>query len=195
MSARGSLVTNPNKKSSKMISESKRYIPLLWFSFLSVDDCEEQEDGIFELDRSEAIERAEECLPFLTDVFSDICVFKDSATSFIERMKRLRCKTIGIHLSELLEEQEEPPSPDLRTAVETIESRNASYKLSLPGRTLDNPFTGEKVKIKARKITSTRELLLEVAWLMPGKSLVMPSDINELKDEDFRDFVTGHVWE
>lgn len=195
MSARGSLVTNPNKKSSKMISESKRYIPLLWFGFLSVDDCGEQEDGLFEIDRKEAIERAEGCLPFLTDVFSDIRVFNDSATSFLERLKRIRCKTIGVDVAELIEEQEEPPSPDLRTAVETIESRNASFKLSLPGRTVDNPFTGEKAKIKARKIASTREMLLEVAWLTPGKSLVMPRDIKELKDEDFREFVTGYVWE
>jgi hypothetical protein len=43
MSARGSLVTNPNKKSSKLVSESKRYIPLLWFGFLSSADCDERD--------------------------------------------------------------------------------------------------------------------------------------------------------
>ncbi len=195
MSARGFLVINPNKKSSKIISESKRYIPLLWFSFLSVDDCDRHEVSHFELDRNAAIKRAEACLPFLTEVFSDIRVFDDSATTYLARLKRLRCETIGVDVAELTEEREDAASLNLRTAVEAIESRNASFKLLLPSRKVDNPFGGKKISVKAREIASTRELLLEVAWLTPGRSLVMPRDLEELKDEDYREFVTGYVWE
>ena len=135
----------------------------------------------------EAVERTESSLPFLTEVFSDIRVFEDSASAFLDRLKRLRCKTIGIDIAELLEYQD-PSNLNLKVAIETIESRNSSFSLSLPGRTVDNPFTGEKTKIKARKISSTKEMLLEVCWLTPR-------EIKGSKDEDLRDIVTGYVWD
>ena len=187
MSARGSLVTSPTKRSSRLISESSRYIPLFWLGFLSSEDCDGKEVCQFELDRKVAIERAKASLPFLADVFSDIPIFEDAATSLLERLKGFRCKTIGVDIAELTD-LDRSPEPDLRMAIETIESRNASFKLHIPARMKDNPFKGGKVKAPARDYSSTVEMLLEICWFSPR-------EIKEAKKEALREIVVGYVWE
>jgi hypothetical protein len=165
MSARGELVSNPNQKSAKRLSESKSFIPLLWLSFLSAYDFDSEggENGLFILKRKDSIDRAKSHLDFLVDIFDDFNTFENDATSFLARLSRLKSNTIGINVADLAFSA--PPNPSLSTAVNAIEARNRSFSLSIPARTEINPFSGDPVELQAKTIASTREMLLGVCSL------------------------------
>ncbi|TWU42924.1 hypothetical protein Poly51_59470 [Rubripirellula tenax] len=183
MSARGSLVSNPSKR-PKLISESKRYIPLLWLGMLSLEDIDNDDCGAFEIDRVTAIERAERNLPFLTAVFPNL-PFEDSARSLLDRLRKLRSDNIGIDITELVEP--DPPNPGLQDALVAIAAQNHKYSLSIPARNVENPATGDMIKVKAQKIASTQDMLLRVCWLTPH-------ELDEFDDEELRDIVSGYIW-
>ena len=181
MSSRGWLVTNPDKKSSKLLSESRQHVPLLWFGFLQVEDCDQNPDSVFCLDRRAAIVRAEESIDFLQETIPDIPNFAEVSREFLDRLRKLRCKTIGIGLSDLAS-TEEMPEPNLRTAVSAVSSRNAAFALTRQARTVNG------VRLEALDLKTTRDLLLKTAWLSPNH-------IAFVDDEGRASYVVGYVWE
>src|SRR4051812_2077242 len=103
MSARGWLVTSPGTRRSKLVSESKRYIPLFWLSFLSSEDITNAEHvGQFKLDRKRAIEHGLDALPFLSALFPQVPTFGEIANHLVEKLHASRSPTIGIEVIELL---------------------------------------------------------------------------------------------
>ncbi|PQO41698.1 hypothetical protein [Blastopirellula marina] len=188
MSARGALTTSPKSKGSKLVSESSNYIPLFWLALVPTESWNPDFSGWFELPRKETIERGQKYLPFLTDVFSEIKLFQKSAETLLERLSRLRCKTIGINLAELA--IPEPPLPDLGIALTAIEAEDKNFQFSIPARKEVNPFfPGENktLDIPAREISSTRELLLEVSSLTNR-------ELENAKQNRLVELVIGHVW-
>jgi hypothetical protein len=172
MSARGSFITSPGSRSSKLMAESKRQIPVFWLSFLSTDDVDDAEDpGQFEIDRKQAIERASNSLPFFLKVFQDVRLFEETARGFLKLLESQRAKTVGIEVIELLEELNDwegtAGMPKFRDAVEAIESQYADYSLIVPARTVKNPFTNEDMRLEERRFSSTREMLLHICSLHP----------------------------
>jgi hypothetical protein len=184
MSARGALVSSPDKD-SQMISESKRYIPLLWLGFLTENECGEESQGRFELNREEAIARARKNLPFLSELFADMSVFRDASNEFLERLGGLTCESIGIEITELVSWK--PPYPNLQTAVASIEAEDKSYTLSLPPRTAVNPATGDEVEIPGSDIASTKEMVL-------GVCLLSARHLERADDQELAEFITGYIW-
>ncbi len=190
MSARGSFVTNPGSRSSKLMAESKNRIPLYWLSFLSTEDIDHAEHpGQFKIDRKQAIERASNNLPFFLKLFQEVGLFEEAARSFLELLGSQRAKTVGIEVTELLEELQDEEGtqgmPKFRNAVEAIESQNADYSLTVPGRTIKNPFTQEDMQLKERRFSSTREMLLYICSLRP-------EDLKSKKREEVQDTIIGY---
>ena len=193
MSARGSFVTSPGSRSSKLMAESKSRIPLYWLSFLSTEDIDHAEHpGQFKIDRKQAIERASNNLPFFLKLFQEVGLFEEAARSFLELLGSQRAKTVGIEVTELLEELQDEEGtegmPKFRNAVEAIESQDADYSLTVPGRTIKNPFTQEDMRLKERRFSSTREMLLYICSLRP-------EDLKSKKREEVQDTIIGHIWE
>src|SRR4051794_33278285 len=92
MSARGSLVTSPRSR-PKLISESKRYIPLFWLFFLSPGDIENaQHQGQFELDRKRAVERSSLTIPFFSALFPQVASFEETAESLLGKVRAKRSR-------------------------------------------------------------------------------------------------------
>ncbi|WP_442509927.1 hypothetical protein SH528x_001531 [Novipirellula sp. SH528] len=183
MSARGSLVSSPNQR-PEVISESKRYIPLLWLGMLSLRDIASDDDGVFEVNRLNAILRTEHSLPFFRELFSDLPV-ASAAGSLLDRLRKLRCDTIGINIGELIES--EPPNPGLSDALDAIATRNKSYSLSVPARTVENPANGKLINVKPLEITSTKDMLLRVCWLTSRQ-------LEDFEEDELEEIVSGHLW-
>ena len=181
MSSRGWLTTNPGKKAEKLLSESSSCIPLLWLGFLTVEDFEGQSDAVFELDRKSAIQQAEHNIDFLAAAFPDIPKLIEISRAFLSRLRRLRCKTIGMDLTELAD-LSDPVEPALRTVVDTIASQNESFTLIRPAKTING------IRRKALNIECSRDLLLEIAWLTP-------SHISMAAEQDLPYYVVGSLWE
>lgn len=189
MSARGSLATSPKSKGSKLVSESSNYIPLFWLAMIPAESWNPDLPALYELPRKETIERGQKYLPFLTDVFSEIKGFQKSAETLLDRLSRLRCKTIGIDIAELA--IPEPPQPDLGIVLTAIEAEDKTFQLSIPTRKEANPFhPGENkmLEIPAREINSTRELLVDVSSLTNR-------EIENAKKNQLIELVVGHVWD
>jgi hypothetical protein len=187
MSARGWLVTSPGAR-SRVVAESKRYIPLLWLSFLSPADIEDAEHyGQFLLDRKRAIERSSSSLPFLGSLFPHVASFSETANSFLEKLRAKRSKTIGIEVVELVGPDGDDPSPDLVTAVGAIATRNANYSLTIPARTIVNPFNGEELEINERRIETTQDMLFQVC-------MIPPADLASESRELVRSTILGYVY-
>ncbi len=163
MSARGSIITSPSSNKGKAISESKRYIPLFWMALITPEDWDQADDGLIELDRKVTVERGRQRLPFMARVFDEIPVFDSAANALIDRMAAVRCKTIGFDIDELTPQETE--QPDFRIALEAIQQENKHFSLSIPATKEVNPFTKEVMKKPAKKIASTKELLLSMSWL------------------------------
>jgi hypothetical protein len=191
MSARGFLITSPRSR-PKILSESKRYIPLFWLSFLSSDDLEKAEHrGRYELDRKRAIERSSNSLAFFSMIFPQVASFGGIANSLLGKVKATRSRTIGIDIAELVADESDPfhrPLPTLETAIETIENRKTDYSRIVPARTIPNPFTGEDARIEERRFRSTQELLLSVCWLDAD-------DLTARSKEVVRNTIIGYVWD
>ncbi|WP_372719504.1 hypothetical protein [Novipirellula sp.] len=183
MSARGSLVGSPNKR-PELISESKRYIPLLWLGMLSQRDLEKSQDGTFEVNRLNAILRTEHSLPFLRELFAELPI-ESAAGSLLDRLRKNRCDTIGIDIGDLIES--EPPNPGLRDALDAIATRNESYSLSVPARTVENPANGDLINVKPLQITSTKAMLLRVCWLSSRQ-------LEDFGEAELEEIVRGHLW-
>ncbi|GAA5506944.1 hypothetical protein [Novipirellula caenicola] len=184
MSARGSLVSSPNQ-CPELVSESKRYIPLLWLGMLSQRDIERNDDGAFEINRLNAIVRTEHSLPFLRQVFAELPI-EHAADSLLDRLRKLRCDTIGINITDLIES--EPPNPGLRDALDAISTRNEHYSLSIPARTVEHPINGDRIHVKPLEITSTKDMLLRVCWLTSRQ-------LEDFETEDLEEIVHGHLWQ
>ncbi len=177
------------------MAESKNRIPLFWLSFLSTDDIDRaKHPGQFEIDRKQAIERASSHLPFFLKLFPEVGLFEEAARSFLDLLRSQRAKTVGIEVVELLEELQDGEGiegmPKLRDAVEAIGSQDADYSLTVPARTIKNPFTEEDMPLKERRFSSTREMLLYICSLRP-------EDLKSKKREEVRDTIVGHnlEWE
>ncbi len=190
MSARGSFVTSPGSRSSKLMAESKYRIPLFWLSFLATEDFDRaKHPGQFEIDRKQAIERASNNLPFFLQLFQEVDLFEEAARSFLDLLRSQRAKTVGIEVVELLEELQDGEGiegmPKLRNAVQAIESQDANYSLTVPARTVKNPFTQEDMRLKEQSFSSTREMLLYICSLRP-------EDLKSKKREEVHDTIVGH---
>ena len=193
MSARGSFVTNPGSRSSKLLAEATNRIPLFWLSFLSTEDIDRAEHpGQFKIDRKQAIERASNSLPFFLELFPEIDSFEGTASNLLKVVSSKRTKTIGIEVIELLEELQDGEGnegmPKLRTAVDAIERRDADYSLTIPARTIKNPFTREDMHLKERRFGATREMLLYICS-------VRTEDVQSRKKEEVKDAIVGRIWE
>lgn len=198
MSARGSFVTSPGSRSSKLMAESTRRIPLFWLSFLSTEDVDHAEQpGQFEIDRKQAIERASSNLPFFLKIFQDVGLFEEAARSFLKLLRSQRAKTLGIEVTELLEELADEAyadgaytggMPKFRDAVEAIERQDADYSLIVPARTIKNAFTKDDLRLEERRFSSTREMLLYICTLHPD-------DLKSKKKEEVQDTFIGYHWE
>jgi hypothetical protein len=194
MSARGSFVTSPGSRSSKLMAESKRQIPLFWLAFLSTDDIDRAEDpGQFLIDRKQAIERASNSLPFFLKLFPEVRLFEEAASSFLDLLRSQRAKTFGIEVTELLEELADEEyadgaytagMPKFRDAVEAIESQHADYSLTVPARTVKNPFTKEDQRLEERRFSSTREMLLYICR-------IHPEELKSKKKEEVQTTIIG----
>lgn len=77
--------------------------------------------------------------------------------------------------------------PNLKTAIDAIESRSTDYTLTVPARPGVNPFTGEVQMSQERKFDSVADMLLLVC-MIPAEDLTSRS--NEL----VRETILGHVW-
>jgi hypothetical protein len=64
--------------------------------------------------------------------------------------------------------------PKLRNAVEAIESQDADYSLTVPARTVKNPFTRENMPLKEQRFASTREMLLYICSLTGNAARTTP---------------------
>lgn len=187
MSARGAIVTNPGKKNSKMVSESKRYIPLFWFGLIPEEKWSPDTPAQYSCLRAEVVERGRSCVGFLAEVFSDIDNFAQSAEQLLDKLTRLKCETIGIDVAELTEP--EPLNPDLGAALKMVAEQDKNFHLSIPARTVPNPFLlGETVDFPAKEIASTRELLQTLSWLTPR-------EIETANAELLHELVIGYVWD
>ncbi len=192
MSARGSFVTNPGSRSSKLLAEATNRIPLFWLSFLSTEDIDRAEHaGQFRIDRVRSIERASNSLPFFLELFPEVDLFEGTAGNLLKLVRSKKTKTIGIEVIELLEELQDSESnegmPKLRTAVEAIARRDADYSLTIPARTIKNPFTHEDMHLKERRFGS-REMLLYICSLRT-------EDLQSRKKEEVQDAIVGRIWE
>ncbi|EMI17055.1 hypothetical protein RMSM_06014 [Rhodopirellula maiorica SM1] len=167
----------------ELVSESKRYIPLLWLGMLSRRDIERNGDGTFEVSRLNAILRTEHSLPFLCKLFANLPI-KNAADSLLDRLRKLRCDTIGIDIGDLIES--EPPNPGLCDALDAISSRNENYSLSIPARTVAHPVNGDVIHVKPLEITSTKDMLLRVCWLSSGR-------LEDFEEEELEEIVRGHL--
>lgn len=189
MSARGSLVTYPGSRRSKLVSESKRYIPLFWLSFLSPEDIANAEiAGQYELDRERAIERGLDALPFLSALFPQVPTFGEVANHLVAKLRASRSPTIGIEVVELLCEDDYGGAlPTIEAAVEAIRSRDPGYSLALPARTVPNPFLPGETRQVGGLTLSIRDLLMEVCWIQDG-------DLTSKDKEWVRCLVIGYVY-
>jgi hypothetical protein len=189
MSARGWLVKSPGSRRSKLVSESKRYIPLFWLSFLSSEDIANAEYvGQYKIDRKRAVERGLDALPFLSALFPQVPGFGEFASHLVAKLRDSRCPTIGIEVVELLCEDDHGGAvPTIGAAVEAIESRDPGYSLALPSRTVPNPFLpDEAVKVGGRTL-SIRDLLMEVCW-------IQHEDLASKDEEWVQCLVIGYVY-
>ncbi len=114
------------------------------------------------------------------------------ARSFLELLRSQRAKAVGIEVIELLEELQDGEGhegmPKLRNAVEAIERQDADYSLTVPPRTVKNPFTREDTQLKEQRFSSTREMLLYICSLRP-------EDLNSKKREEVQHAIVGYIWE
>ena len=189
MSARGWLVTSPGSRRSKLVSESKRYIPLFWLSFLSSQDITNAKQvGQFKLDRKRAIEHGLDALPFLSALFPQVPTFGEIANHLVEKLRASRSPTIGIEVIELLCDDDHGGAlPTIVVAVEAIESRDPGYSLATPARTVPNPFLPDKSLRVGGRTLSIQELLMEVC-------LIEDEDLNSKDEETVRCMVIGYVY-
>jgi hypothetical protein len=189
MSARGSLVTYPGSRRSRLVSESKNYIPLFWLSFLGPEDLANAAiAGQYGLDRKRAIERGLDALPFLSAVFPHVPTFGEAANDLVAKLRASRSPTIGIEVVELLDEDDYGGArPTIGAAVEAIQSRDPGYSLALPARTVPNPFLPGKTQQFGGLTLSIRALLMEVCWIQDG-------DLAPKDKESVRCRVIGYVY-
>jgi hypothetical protein len=191
MSNRGFLVTGPRSR-PQILAESKSYIPPFWLSFLSPGDIEAAPNvGQFELGRKRAIEQSEKSLPFLSTLFPQVADFPEITSSFLEKIRARRNKTIGMDVQELLWPVDlvegYGPLPNLKTAVEAIESRDANWSLTVPAQPFFNPFTREKM-LPERTFHSMQEMLLEVCS-------ILADDLTSRSRGRVRELIVGYVWD
>ena len=172
-------------KKPKLISESKRFIPLTWLSFLAKSDLEESEseDGIF-VDREEALARSASNLPFLFSVFKEFPTFEVDSMELIGRIEKVKCGTIAIDIAELI--SVETGFPGIGDVMEAIANRNEKFRFKLPSRKAVNPATGEKVVRKGIEYKSTRDLIYRVCWF----ELHEPLDTDS---QSLKEYFNGHI--
>jgi hypothetical protein len=187
MSNRGFLVTNPGSPGWKFLAESKSYIPLFWPAFLSRADVEAVGGtGGFALDRRRAIERGTDRLAFLSSLFPQVPAFPAAVGALLHKLGSLGCETIGMELSQLLDDGFDPAMPGLAAAVGAIEDRNPDYSVTVLERTVMSPFhPGTTVRLQEQHIRTTQELLLQVCRV----------NADFLTSENVRDAIIGYVWE
>jgi hypothetical protein len=187
MSNRGSLVASPNPR-PKLIAETASYIPLFWLSFLTANDLHSAENpGQYELDRKEAINRSATRVPLFAQAFPDVPKVDEIAASLVDVIKVHKSKTIGIELVELISEDDHVVPP-LEIAVKAVDAGKADFALTIPGRTIRNPFSGEDFNAPERTYRSLADVLLAVC-------MVDRRDLKSKKRELVRECFVGHVWD
>lgn len=177
MSARGSL------NCGKFFAESARYVPAVWLALLDSEACPEGSRGPFTVERKPAIARAKNTIPFLASVFTELPEFETTGNAFLDRLAKLRAKTIDIEIVELM------PNANylFADALNLIESQSHDYKRKVKASIEVDPETKMKFRIDKANYKSTRDLLLDICWLTPREL--------EMADDDERmEIVAGHVW-
>ncbi len=159
-------------------------------SFLSSEDIANAEHfGQFELDRKRALERSVDALPFFSSLFPRVSTFGEIANRLVAKLRASRSATIGIEVYELLNEDDHDGAlPTLGAAVEAIASRDPGYSLTLPARTIPNPFLPDKVVQIGGRTLSIQALLLDVC-------LIKDDDLISGSEESVRCKIIGLVWD
>lgn len=186
MSNRGSIVTNPASR-PEMIAETASYIPLFWLSFLTADDLHNAEyPGQYVLDRKKALNRSAERVPLFARAFPEVPNMAEIAASLLDIVKARTSRTIGMELVELMSQEEDVVSP-LEVAVKAIDAGKTDLALTIPGRTIQNPFSGDNLDVPAKTYSSLMDVLLAVC-------MVDRRNLNSKKKEHVRECFVGHVW-
>ena len=185
MSNRGIIVADPHSR-PKLIAETASFIPLLWPSLLSLDDISSAVSvGVFELDRVESTNRCAERVSLYANVFADFPNVPQFAESFISKLRSKKCKTIGLDISDLVP-HEDGLIPPLHYAIEAIESGDAGYAVTIPAKTVDNPFSAETMDIPEQHYSSAKELLHTICS-------VGDHALNTSKNEELQGWFTGDI--
>ncbi|MBN1908420.1 MAG: hypothetical protein JW818_01660 [Pirellulales bacterium] len=161
---------------------------MFWLSFLTADDLTAAEyPGQYELDRKEAIDRGEAKVPLYVESFSDVPRVAEMVNALLEKIKEKKSKTIGIEVTELMAEENDT-LPPIDVAVQAVQSGSADCTITIPERTIQNPFSGEDLNIPEKTFSSLREALLAVC-MVDGR------DLKSNKREEVRDWFVGHLWD
>ena len=167
MSTRAELIANPGT-GQKTVAESEGWVPLLWIALLSVEEIEAAADEAYvTIDRAEGIQRCEDSIDFLVDLFPEFVSIPEVAKDFLKRLKKLKAKQLAIDWTDHVGIRPDTFVPSLTIAVTAlqIQSRKASFRV--PATTFTFASLGTTMKIKAVTCKTTREVLCYAADIEP----------------------------
>ena len=183
MSARGSIGLG-----SKLLAESKRLIPISWLAFLTPEHVEPLLDhGTVSIERKTAIENFDNNASFLAEITAGELKF-DLSERLISPVRSSRARKLGIEIGELLAaDGGERDLPGIKMVLDAIADRNANLTFARPSRKMENPATGEMVKVKPIKLKRTADIMYSVCWITERWLQIADS-------EELEAMVTGHIW-
>ena len=186
MSNRGCLVASPDSQRPKIIAETADFIPLMWPSLLTSGDISASGCiGEFELNRIECIDRIAARVPLFIQAFEDIGDLRQFADALVDKLRSKRSKTIGLDITDLVP-REDGIVPPLDLAIAAIESDDPSYKVTIPARTVENPYLGDTTTIAEQKFDSFRDVLLNVC-------MVTERDLQNSGTDALREWFIGEI--
>lgn len=183
MSARGSIGLG-----SKVLAESKRLIPISWLAFLTPDHVEPLLDhGSVSIERKTAIENFDRNAPFLAETTSGELNF-DLSERLISPVRSSRARKLSIDIAELIaDDGAERDLPGIKMVIDAIAKEDAKLNFSRPSCKMENPATGEMIKVKPIKLKRTADIIYSVCWITERWLEIADS-------EELEAMVTGHVW-
>src|SRR5579875_2222139 len=93
-------------------------------------------------------------------------MFGGAAEHLVAKLRAGRSPMIGIEVVELLREDDHGGAlPTIGAAVEAIGARDPGYSLTLPARTVPNPFLPGRTQEFGGRTLSIRDLLMDVCWI------------------------------
>jgi hypothetical protein len=168
MSIRAFLYAESGTK-PKELAESKTWIPLCWLTLPSALEVERgSETGAISINRNDAIDRLETSVPLLTKLFPEFHSVRESADVLLAVLKKTRAATIGIELGDHFAIAPEEFPAALLVVVKALRAKSEKCSFIVPGRPVYNAFTGKSTPGKAKKLTTTRDVLCHAAGLDPA---------------------------